>query len=457
MKVQTRIALSFTLLTGSIILILSLLVYYFTDRLSSEDFSKRVYLRSLVAAKAQLDMEYHDNEVYNEFRRQHLEILADQKEYFVKINDGSTYNEIDSLHLPSSFYREVVGRKQASYKHKDLFYYGILYDSKFGPYIVIASARNEYIAEQLGHLKNILLSVFLLATIIIFAAGLVFSKSIFQSVRRITDKVKDISAHNLHLRLETGNGKDEIAELSSTFNNMLDRLETSFETQNNFVSNASHELSTPLTVIIGEAELALNRQRTAEETNASVKTILSEAERLQHIIRSLLNLAQTGFNGIKQTWEVIRIDELIWNVKNELDNINPENNVLIDYSLLPEDHERLKVSGNQQLLKLALSNIVLNGCKYSNNAPVIVGLAATNEKLIILIKDSGVGIPASEMAYIYDPFFRASNTTPFNGYGIGLPLARNIIRMHKGELLVESTQNIGTEVKISLPICKRSH
>jgi signal transduction histidine kinase len=454
MKVQTKIALSFTLLTGSIILILSILVYYFTDTLSSRDFQRRVYLRSYVAAKAQLDLEYHDKEFYNEFKRQHLEILPQQKEYFIKLNPDRSFQKIDSLSLPSSFYNDIILNKEAEHHSKDLYFHGILYDSKSGPFMVIASARNEYISEQLRNLRQILLGVFLLSTVIIFLAGLVFSKRIFQSVRRINDRVKDISAHNLHLRLESGDSNDEIAELSSTFNNMLDRLETSFETQNNFVSNASHELSTPLTVIIGEAELALGRERTAEECSASIKVILQEAERLQHIIRSLLNLAQTGFNGMKQTWDNIRIDELIWNVKEELDNINPENQVHIDYSLLPEDEERLKVNGNEQLLKLALSNIILNGCKYSNNAPVIVGLAATNDKLIILVKDTGVGIPEKEIGYIYDPFFRASNTGSYNGYGIGLPLARNIIRMHKGDLLVTSKENIGTEVKITLPTGK---
>lgn len=456
MRVQTKIALSFTLLTGSIILILSILVYYFTDRLSSRDFQRRVYLRSYVAAKAQLDLEFHDNEFYDEFRRRHLEILPEQKEYFIKVAGNSSYTKIDSLQLPSSFYEDIILNKEGVYHKKDLYYHGILYQSRFGPYMVIASARNEYISEQLTNLRQILFAVFLVSTVITFMIGLLFSKSIFQSVRRINDKVKDISAHNLHLRLETDGSQDEITELSSTFNNMLDRLETSFETQNNFVSNASHELSTPLTVIIGEAELALGRERTVEESKESIKVILQEAERLQHIIRSLLNLAQTGFNGIKQAWEVIRIDELIWNVKEELDNINPENQVHIDYSLLPEDEERLKVNGNEQLLKLALSNIILNGCKYSNNAPVVVGLAATNEKLVIIVKDTGVGIPEKEIGYIYDPFFRASNTVPFNGYGIGLPLSRNIIRMHKGDLLVTSKQDIGTEVKITLPINKHN-
>jgi signal transduction histidine kinase len=454
MKVQTKIAFIFTLLVGSLLLIMSLLVYYFADRLSSRDFLKRVYLRSWVAAKSHLDKEYPEQNIYSEFRKRHLEILPEQKEYFIKLAPDRSYIKIDSLRLPSSFYVEILSNKISYFRRKNDFYSGILYESREGPYIVIASATNDYIAAQLQNLRTILFIMFLCSALITFMIGRLFSRSIFQSVRRITDKVKDISAHNLHLRLDTGRGEDEIAELSSTFNNMLDRLETSFETQNNFVSNASHELSTPLTVIIGEAELSINRQRSQEETDKSFSVILSEAERLQGIIRSLLNLAQTGFNGIKQTWELIRLDELIWSVKETLDNIDPDNQVQIDYSLLPEDEESLKISGNEQLLKLALSNIILNGCKYSNNAPVVVALAATNENLIIIVKDTGVGIPAREIPYIYDPFFRASNTVNFKGYGIGLPLARNIIRMHKGDLQVISRENVGTEVRISLRIYK---
>lgn len=454
MKVQTKIALFFTLINGALVLLLSFLVYYFTDSLSSKDFQKRVYLRATIAAKGQLEHKYKNDDLYNEFRKQHIEILPEQREYFIKLDDRQKVTKAEGLPLPASFYRQVMTAGKASYRKKEYFYSGILHRSPAGNYLVIASAKNELIREQLKNLRTILAAVFVFSTLLISLIGIAFSKKIFQSVRNIINKVKDISAHNLHLRLDTEEGKDEITELASTFNNMLDRLETSFETQNNFVSNASHELSTPLTVIIGEAELSLSKERSAEETNKSLNVILSEAERLQHIIRSLLNLAQTGFNGMKQTWEVIRMDELIWSVKEEMDNINPENKVHIDYSLIPEDEDSLKVNGIEQLLKLALSNIILNGCKYSNNAPVIVALAASNNNLILIVKDRGVGIPAKEISYIYDPFFRASNTNAFKGYGIGLPLARNIIRMHKGNLLVDSKENIGTEVRITLPLSK---
>src|SRR5690606_37389541 len=129
---------------------------------------------------------------------------------------------------------------------------------------------------------------------------------------------------------------------------------------------------------------------------------------------------------------------------------NPK--IIIDFSLLPESPERLKVKGNEQLLHLALSNIIGNACKYSNCQPVKVALGASDKEIIIVVKDSGIGIPDNELQYIYNPYFRASNTTNYEGYGIGLPLSRNIIHMHNGTLDVASVVNEGTTVQIRIPI-----
>lgn len=124
----------------------------------------------------------------------------------------------------------------------------------------------------------------------------------------------------------------------------------------------------------------------------------------------------------------------------------------IDYSLFPEEQEKLIIPGNEQLLELALSNIVMNAIKYSNNEPVSIALAATEKKNILIIKDQGIGIPPEDLPYIFSPFFRASNTGRFKGYGIGLPLAMNIIRMHKGDIIVNSQVNHGTEIRVELPL-----
>lgn len=119
---------------------------------------------------------------------------------------------------------------------------------------------------------------------------------------------------------------------------------------------------------------------------------------------------------------------------------------------MPENPLKLKINGNKELLILAFTNILSNSCKYSNNKPVIVSLASTGNEVIIIIKDQGIGIPTSEMKFIYDPFYRASNTKSYDGYGIGLPLTRNIIRIHQGVLDVKSIEQQGVTVQIKLPI-----
>lgn len=453
MKIQTKITWLFTAITASILLFLSGFVYFFASRNAFEDFYKRLEIRAIIAAKAKLGQDRTHVNAYNEIRREHLEKLPSEKEYFFTVNEKA--GKPDSAYIsnvPASFFRRVMVEKEAMHRAKNLFYLGILYEQPGSNHIVVVSAVNEFSREYLGSLKNVMVVGFLVSVLVMLTVGILFSRQILKPVRNITHRVKDISSNNLHLRLPEPAGRDEISELSYTFNNMLDRLETSFESQNNFVSNASHELSTPLTAIIGEAELALSKKRNEEAYTQSLRVVLNEAERLRHITTSLLSLAQTGFDGKKQQWEVLRADELVWAVKQSVDNINPGNHVYFDTTHLPEEERKLTIRGNMQMLILALSNVVLNACKYSDNKPVTIGVASTDERVLIIVRDMGIGIPENELPYIFDPFFRASNVGAYKGYGIGLPLSRNILRMHEGDIIVKSRAGEGCIIHISLPV-----
>jgi signal transduction histidine kinase len=229
---------------------------------------------------------------------------------------------------------------------------------------------------------------------------------------------------------------------------LLNRLETAFAIQNNFISNASHEFSTPLTAIMGEAEVMLMKDRTIHEYKYSLNNILEQSERLNEITKTLLFLAETGYSTKIIDTEIIRSDELVWEAKNIVNKLNPHNHIQVDMSLLPENPMKLKIRGNKSLLIVAITNILTNACKYSNNNNVIISLASSDEHVFIIVKDYGIGIPDSEIPFIYDPFFRASNTHKFEGYGIGLPLCRNIIKLHKGSLNINSKVGIGTTVEM---------
>ncbi len=452
MKPETRIAVVYFAVTLTFMVVLSLTVYYFVTRYTFTDFYRRLETRAMLAARITLENESFSN-AYREIREQILEKLPQEKDYLFAIEPGKTFlEESRELNLPVSFFTNIVNGNVSEYQKDNVFFAGAKYEDEGKSYITIASAENYYYSNHLVTLKRILLVAVIFVSVLVFSASIVFSRYVFYPVSQITSQVKEIGTQNLHLRLNSTSQNDAINELKNTFNNMLDRLETSFATQNNFISNASHELGTPLTVIIGEAEVALSKERTTAEYKEALTTVLHEAERLERITKSLLFLAQTGFDGKKQKMEILRADQLLWDVKETIDRLNPKNKVFIDLSLIPDNPLKLKIRGNAQLLHLAVSNIVNNACKYSSNQPVQVSLATTNNQVIIVVKDNGIGIPEGELDYIYDPFFRASNTKNFEGYGIGLPLARNIMRQHLGEIVVTSIHGQGTTVRLTFPL-----
>ncbi len=376
-----------------------------------------------------------------------------EKDYVFEVPKDSNYNQITSqIHIPDTFFKNIVKKGEANFNDKEFYYIGQSFKSENKTYIAIASAKNHYVVYYLGYLKRTLTTCMILALFFSMIFSFYLSKTLFKPILKITNKVKEISSENLHLRLEPQPGNTELNELIDTFNGMLNRIETSFETQNHLIGNVSHELRTPLTSIMGEADVALSMKRSNEHYQETLQIILNEAEKLDKKIKALLMIAQTGFDGKIQKMDKVRMDQLLWDVIETATRINSKNKVYMDISMLPDNPKKLKVFGNEQLLHLAMANIINNGCKYSDFQQVKVSLGATDTHVYVIIKDNGIGIPDTEFDKIYDPFFRASNTRNYEGYGIGLPLARNIIRMHKGELIINSKENIGTTVQISFPI-----
>lgn len=453
MKIQVKTMLILLTAFLTIILLFSGFVYLSVSNYSYEDFYKLLEIRAVTAAKVELDQDEGAAQAgIKDLRNEFFEKLPQEQDRFFRISPGESFaEEAKTVGIPVSFFNNVLNDGKAEYSKNGMFYKGIRYKSKQGEYIVVASAQNYFELHHSAYLRRTLVFAIIAAFLFSALIALYFAKFVFRPLRKITDSVKEISSENLHLRLDQTKSNDELAELTRTFNNMLDRIETSFETQNNFVSNASHELRTPLTAIIGEADVTLSKVRKTEEYIETITVILDEAEKLDRKTKALLFLAQTGFNGKSQKFDKVRVDQLLWDVKETIEKINPRSNIHIDMSLLPENPAKLKVKGNEQLLHLALSNIISNACKYSDYKVVHVSIGASDQNVFIIIKDQGIGIPDAELKYIYDPFFRASNTLKYEGYGIGLPLTRNIIRLHQGEIIVSSIMQQGTTVQINLP------
>lgn len=455
MKTQSKIALILFSSNVMIILLFGAVIYYFLNKYSYNDFYKRLDTRASIAAKYNFHSDSLSAGAIKTIKEQHLEKLSNEQEYVFEVSENITLEQAAlTFNLPYAFLQEIDIKGKANFKNENTFYSGTKHQFDDKTHLVIVSADNYYYSHHLTFLRNVIWLGIVFIAFITITFSIYFSKRIFNPITQITLKVKEISTENIHLRLDETADRNEVSELILTFNDLLNRLETAFETQKNFISNASHEFGTPLTTIIGEADLALIKERSVEQYREVLENILKQAERLDQITKSLLFLAQTGYKGKKISFQIIRVDEIIWSVKEVMDKLNPQNKIYVDLNLLPEDPKKLKINGNKELLQLALANILSNACKYSHNKPVSVSIAASDKDVVLIVKDEGVGIPKNEIQFIYDPFFRASNTHTFEGYGIGLPLSRNIIRLHNGQMLVSSIVNAGTSVEINIPLAK---
>ncbi|MBO9572286.1 MAG: HAMP domain-containing histidine kinase, partial [Chitinophagaceae bacterium] len=305
---------------------------------------------------------------------------------------------------------------------------------------------------QLQRLKQIFIIALLLGIATSMIAGHVFSKQLLKPVAQIITEVNDISSHNLSHRIRMGDDtQDELSQLAGTFNELLDRLQESFNSQRRFISNASHELSTPLTSISSQLQVALQRDRTPDEYRQVLQSVQEDVMQMRELTKSLLEIAKTGSEGNIELNEV-RIDEVLFKVMADMKKVNASYNVELDFIDSPDNEDYgFLVFGNTDLLYIAVKNLVENGCKYSSDYMAKVNLSFNNQSTLIEVNSIGEPISKEEIDKIFQPFYRSSNSAGKSGFGLGLALAKRIVGLHKGTLEVKSDMSTGTSFRIVLP------
>lgn len=452
MKIRQKLTLISTSMTALILIGISIAIYYFFSLYRQIEFYERLKDRASLTAQVYLERDELNEEAFRVVQKKYRQALSN--EIFGLFEIGYPLSLIqDSLkvELPVSFFESVPDSRYVEVKSGDRQAVGMYYRDNQGDFVVLVSAIDRFGAIELADLQKILIVCFFVSIIFIFISGRFFSQQALKPITGIIKEVNLIRLSNLHLRLSTNNSKDEIAELSTTFNNMLERLETSLEIQRNFISNASHELKNPLTAIIGQVDLALGRERSAENYKAALQTIAYEAKRLDNLTSKLLDLAQTDFDENALLNEDVRMDELMMEVYDDLSNLASGCNVHINFEHIPEDEQLITIRGNKKLLHAALVNVLENACKYSDNQKVSVLIKADKSKLKVSTVDKGIGISEQDLQNIFQPFYRGDNARGYKGFGIGLSLTEKIVRMHGGEISINSRLGEGTDFVITLP------
>jgi signal transduction histidine kinase len=435
-------------------IIASAAIYFSTASFRNKDFYNSLRIRSQNAAKLLFNAYDIDGHRVLKIEKDYGPGLQNIRILILDYKDELVYSsdENNEIKINYNIVEQIRLGKLVEYKQPPFEVSGTLYFDAYDRYVVIAAAIDTDGLVHMKKLKTILIVVWLVSLLMFFIVGWFFSGRALKPINDVIKKVEDISITSLNLRVPLINEKDEIGRLANTFNNMLERLESSFGTQKVFISNASHELRTPLTSINGQLEVLMMKERSSAEYKESLASILDDIKSLIDLSNRLLLIARTSSISPQNQEKKIRVDEILWQVQEEMIKFN--NNLKICISLDPSltDSDQMLVNGDESLLKVAVSNLIDNACKYSNDNSVEITIRQTGKMIELVFKDNGIGIPGEDIKKVFEPFYRSSNALTYRGSGIGLQLVNQIIKSHNGEIRLTSKVGVGTEVVIMLPV-----
>ncbi|MDQ3019184.1 MAG: ATP-binding protein [Bacteroidota bacterium] len=328
-------------------------------------------------------------------------------------------------------------------------------------YIITVAVSLSNLESVLFKFRLILYIAIPLTLIVSSILGWIFSKKAYAPINELIKNSNSITANNLDIRLPVSDSGDEISQLAKTLNSMMERLQRSFLVLKQFTSDASHEMRTPLTILKGEIEVALNKDRSISEYEKILKDNLDEVERLQKIIDGLLALSQLESGKIQLRNDKIDLNELLTEAVSKIDKLAKKKNINMVLKLDESMGDEMKtyyILGEHSMLLNVFINLLDNAVKYSNADSEIICSGALNvaeEKISVSIKDTGRGIPPENLENIFDRFYRGDPSRTrdeSNSIGLGLAIAKSVIEVHKGTIMVNSIQGKGTTFTITFQL-----
>ncbi|MFN8345014.1 MAG: ATP-binding protein [Spirosomataceae bacterium] len=453
MNIRLRLTILFAVLVASIMLVFSLSVYYLYDQYREQEFNKRLREKALTTVRLLEDVGGITKELLHAIDRNNLtamfkeEVTIYNDRYQIIYDSGK-----EPYPIKSELLVQVKEGQDFFLRNGDKEIVGVRYiDKRQQTMVVVAYAIDIYGFSKLDRLRYILIIGWTGSLLLVLLAGWFFAGDALKPVSDIIEQVKNISARNIHERLKAGRQKDELAQLAATFNDLLERLEDAFKSQRSFVSHASHELRTPLAIMMGQLEVALLQKRTPEAYQETIKEGIEEVKKMRDLVNGLLELARLNDDTSQFNFRSIRIDDLLWQSREMLISLFPQYTIHIEFDQFPEDEASLEILGDAALLQTAFSNLMENGCKYSEDHRNKVTLHIQSQGIRIAFTDDGIGIAEKDLSHIFEPFYRAEATQYLKGHGVGLALTQRIIQLHRGKISVTSQLGKGTQFVITLP------
>jgi len=334
--------------------------------------------------------------------------------------------------------------------------------------IVQIASSLEGVEDALNKLFLILIISVPSTLILASLGGQFLAHKALKPVDNITQTARMITSQNLNQRINPPKVKDEISRLIATFNEMISRLDQSFRQMKQFSSDASHELKTPLTILKGEVEVMLRKERTSQEYQQTLKSNLEEINRMSQIVEDLLMLSKADTGEIRLNKENINLTEILNEVVTQMDRLAESKKLHLSAS---NHHQDIRFFGDALRLRELFINLIENGIKYTEEGgsirvilqkeypPSVRGQPGWVERekgefVKIIVSDTGIGIAKEDQEKIFNRFFRVdkARSREQGGSGLGLSICKWIVEAHQGEIEVESELGKGSSFIVRLPL-----
>ncbi len=317
-------------------------------------------------------------------------------------------------------------------------------------YEIRVAYPEDEITDVLQNLFSIFLVLIPIVLVISVIGGFFLARKSLSPVDEITRTARKITATNLRERIHVDNPQDELGRLTETLNDMISRLEASFEQVQQFSMDASHELRTPLTIMRGEIELALRGNRKSASYKKTLASLLEEVLRMASIVEGLILLAKADKGNAKLEKKPTRLDSLVSEIKEDAEILADQKRIKVSISRLDET----TVVGDPVRLRQLMLNLVDNAIKYTpEGGSVTLSLERQDCEANFSVEDTGIGIPPKELTRIFDRFYRVdkSRSRLPDGLGLGLSISKWVAEAHGGRLLAESRVGAGSKFIVILP------
>ncbi|WP_282056402.1 HAMP domain-containing sensor histidine kinase [Maribacter luteus] len=450
MKIRSKILIYFSstvivLVAFAMAIIFLLFSEYREEQFQQQQYGKIQYTLKLINRYKELSAEVSlllDEQDINDFYDEKLLVFdVDKRPIFSSLDNLSVKN-IDSILSMLSPNKNWLEGKEDNY---DVI--GVYLENDSSGYYAISKAYDAFGYDKMNYLRNLLFSIFIVISIVVLLVSFYLSKKISGPIASFAENLKHMSlTDKMPMNFAKDDSSYELSNLTEKFNQLLERTQEAFSFQKHSVQHISHELKTPLAVLLSELE-RLTQNDDLNEVRASLDKQIIMVKSLGDTINILLDITKYETGDFNQS-QPIRVDELLFDIISEINTISPDFEFEVEYYPKEIYEERLIVLGNERLLRQAFGNLLNNAVSYSMGKNAQIKMDCSDpEQLKITIANNGKSITEEEQKHLFTHFFRGGNSQKKRGYGLGLALTKRILELHSGSITYASPkpgQNVFT-------------